>query len=600
MAIECTIGESPVGDMMFIKHGIAASPGIAIGPAFVLGLEDFRVPQEYVSVAAADSEVSRFRAALDNVAKEIAANEALAAQHLGKQYSAIFAAHLQFVRDQKLIGEIERRIQEQHQSAEFASTQVLRRSAKELQNLGNQYLAERAADIFDLERSLLRHLLGEQREELSHVTAPVVVLAHNLTPSETANLNREFVRAFVTEVGGSTSHTAILAGALEIPAIVGVGDFLTDVSGGEIVIVDGDEGRVIVGPDEATLAQYEARQLRNRTTTENLQSLVEGPADTRDGTRILVCGNIEFPEEAEHCRMRGADGIGLYRTEFLYMGASRERSEEDHYQAYLQVVKNFPDQPVVIRTLDLGADKVPGAMRHVFRDITNPELGLRSIRVSLEYLSLFKTQLRAALRAGAEGDVRIMFPLISSLSELRQAKMVYRDVWEDLEEQGIQFRRDMPVGMMVEVPSAALMADEFAREVDFFSIGTNDLIQYTLAADRSDPSVAKYYNPADPSILMLLRRVFAAGEKAGIPVTICGQMSSDPKFVPLLVGMGLRQFSVTPQTIPVIKAMIRNMDLADAEELARKVSVFELARDIEAYLRGELKRFLPKDPATES
>jgi len=580
---------------MFIKHGIAVSPGIAIGPAFVLGVEDFRVPQNYVSVAAADSEISRFHAALDKVSEEISANESLAAEHLGQQYSAIFGAHLQFLHDPKLNAEVESRIREQHQSPEFAVTQVLRRSAKELQNLGNQYLAERAADIFDLERSLLRHLLGEQREELAHVTAPVIVLAHNLTPSETANLNRNFVQGFVTEIGGSTSHTAILAGALEIPAIVGVGDFLTDVSGGELVIVDGEEGRVIVGPDEATLSQYQAKQASSRTTTERLQSRVDTPSETRDGTRIFVYGNIEFPEEAEHCRLRGADGIGLYRTEFLYMGSNKERSEEDHYQAYLNVIRSFPEQPVVIRTLDLGADKIPGVMRHVFRDITNPELGLRSIRVSLEYPSLFKTQLRAALRAAVEGDVRIMFPLISSLAEFRQAKMVFRDVWEDLEEQGIPFRRDTPVGMMVEVPSAALMAEEFAREADFFSVGTNDLIQYTLAADRSDPTVAKYYNPADPAILMLLRRVFSAGEHAGIPVTICGQMSSDPKFVPLLIGMGLRQFSVTPQAIPTVKEMVRNMSLADAEEIARKVSQFELARDIESYLRGELRRFLPEN-----
>jgi phosphotransferase system enzyme I (PtsI) len=578
---------------MQIKHGIAVSPGIAIGPAFVLGVEDFRIPQHYVSVAAAESEIIRLRCALENVAREISANETLAAQHLGKQYASIFAAHLQFVRDPKLIAEIEQRVRDFHQSPEFASMQVLRRYAKELQNLGNQYLAQRASDIFDLERSLLRHLLGEQREELTHLTAPVVVLAHDLTPSETANLNRNFVRGFVTEIGGSTSHTAILAGALEIPAIVGVGDFLTDVSGGEMIIVDGNEGRVIVGPDEATLAQYQATQAQLRTKTERLQAQVEGPAETRDGTRIFVFGNIEFPEEAEHCRLRGADGIGLYRTEFLYLGAMRERTEEDHYQAYLNVVRNFPGQPVVIRTLDLGADKVPGAMRHVFREVMNPELGLRSIRVSLEYLELFKTQLRAMLRAAEEGDVRIMFPLISSLAELRQAKMVFRDVREDLEDQGFRCRHDIPVGMMVEVPSAALMADEFAREVDFFSVGTNDLIQYTLAADRSDPAVSKYYNSADPAIMILLRRIFAAAEAANIPVTVCGQMSSDPKFVPLLVGMGLRQLSVTPQSIPAIKDMIRNMSLNDAEEISQRVSQLELARDIEFYLRGEQKRFLP-------
>lgn len=578
---------------MQTRHGIAVSPGVAIGPAFVLGVEDFRIPLHYVSVDAVDSELVRLRGAFENVAREIEANEKLAAQHLGREYAAIFGAHLQFVRDPKLLAEIEDRVREQHQSPEFAATQVLRRFAKELQNLGNQYLAERAADIFDLERSLLRNLLGEQREELSHLTANVIVLAHNLTPSETASLNRKFVQAFVTEAGGSTSHTAILAGALEIPAIVGVGDFLTDVSGGDIVIVDGNEGRVIIEPDDETLAEYRAVQARFRSKTERLRALGEEPALTRDGERIYVYGNIEFPEEAEHCRNRGADGIGLYRTEFLYLGPLQDRSEEDHYQAYLKVLRTFPDVPVVIRTLDVGADKVPGGMKHVFDEATNPELGLRSIRVSLEFLELFKTQLRAILRVATEGDVRVMFPLISSLAEFRQAKMVFRDVREDLEEQGVPFKRDIPVGMMVEVPSAALMAEEFAREVDFFSIGTNDLIQYTLAVDRSDPAVAKYYNAADPSVLFLIRRVIQAADKAGIPVTVCGQMSSEPKFVPLLLGMGLRHLSVTPQAIPTIKEMIRNMTITETVEIAQRVYKLDLARDIESFLRAEQKRFLP-------
>jgi len=577
---------------MQVKHGIAVSPGIAIGPAFVLGVEDYRVPQTYVSPGMADGEVARLRAALENVASEISANEALAAQHLGKQYAAIFGAHLQFVRDPKLFSEIEQRIRQDHHSPEYAATQVLRRFARELQHLGNQYLAERATDMFDLERSLLRHLLGQQRAELSQLSGSAIVLAHNLTPSETANLNRDYVRGFVTEVGGSTSHTAILAGALEIPAIVGVGSFLTDVLGGEMVIIDGDEGKVIVSPDEETLNRYREAQSRIRVTTATLQSRVDVPAETRDGTRISVYGNIEFPAEAEHCKNRGADGIGLYRTEFLYLGAIQERTEKDHFAAYSQVVQHFPNQPVIIRTLDLGADKIPGALEDVFREMPNPELGLRSIRVSLEFLGLFRTQLRALLRAATEGDIRIMFPLISSMSELRQAKMVVSDVCEDLEEQGIPFRGDIQIGMMVEVPSVAVLADEFAREVDFFSIGTNDLIQYTLAADRSDPTVAKYYNPADPAILVLLRKIISAGEKAGIPVTVCGQMGSEPKFVPLLIGLGLRGLSVTPQSIPTIKELIRNMTISEAKEIAERCSLMESARDIDSYLRGELRRFL--------
>jgi phosphotransferase system enzyme I (PtsI) len=290
---------------------------------------------------------------------------------------------------------------------------------------------------------------------------------------------------------------------------------------------------------------------------------------------------------------RGADGIGLYRTEFLYLASLSERTEEDHYRAYQQVIETVGERPVVIRTLDLGADKVPGAMAEMFETGANPELGLRSIRLSLDNQGLFKTQLRAILRAASGGDVSVMFPLISSLMELRQAKMILEDVKEDLEEAGVPFRRDLKVGIMVEVPAVALLADEFAREVDFFSIGTNDLIQYTLAADRSDPAVAKYYNSADPAVLRIVRLVVSAAMKARISVTVCGQMSSDPKFAPLLVGMGLRQLSTTPHAIPEVKEMIRNLTLPQAEEIAARALQFDLARDVEGYLRGELKKICP-------
>ena len=579
---------------MQIKTGIAVSPGVAIGRAFVLGAEDFRIPDGSVSVDAVESEVTRFKTALRNVDEEIKANEALTTQHLGKEYAAIFKAHRQFVNDPKLIEQIETLIREQHQSPEFAASQVLRKFAKELQHLGDKYLAERAADIFDLERSLLRHLLGEKREELSHLTVPVIVLAHNLTPSETAGLNPKYVQAFATEVGVSTSHTAILAGALEIPAIVGVGEFLTDISGGEMIIIDGNNGRLIIGPDQATQEQYQVAQERFRSKHQALQKLGSGQAITTDGTEITVCGNIEFPEEATSCTKHGADGIGLYRTEFLYLGSMRERTEDDHYQAYLKVLKTFPEATVTIRTLDVGADKIPGGMMHLYKDGSNPELGLRSIRVSLACTDLFKTQLRAILRAAVHGNIRVMFPLVSSIAEFRQAKMVYRDVCEDLEDQKIEHNPDIQVGMMVEVPSAAIMAEEFAREVDFFSIGTNDLIQYTLAADRSDPLVSKYYNASDPSVLYLVRRVLFAARDADIPVSVCGQMSSEPMFVPLLLGMGLRELSVTPQAIPVIKELIRSVSIRDCEELATKAYDLDLARDIENFLRGELIRFSPE------
>ena len=578
---------------MQIKRGIAVSPGVVTGEVVVLGTEDFRIPQRFVSIDAVETELGRFRSTLDAVWEEIEENERLAREQLGDQFGAIFGAHLQMARDPKLIAEIESLISEKSLSPEYASSRVLRRFARDLQNLGNQYHAERAVDIFDLEKRILRHLLGERREELLHLRAPVIVLAHNLTPSETASLDREFVMGFATEVGGHTSHTAILAGALEIPAVVGLGHFLSDVSGGEMVIIDGNHGEVILEPDDETLAKYRDLEERVHSVTERLASLKTLPAETIDGESITLLGNIEFPEEAEVCRERGAKGIGLYRTEFLYLERNQIPSEEDHYEAYRKVIAAAPDHRVTIRTLEVGADKVPETIGELAPDVINPQLGLRSVRLSLPNIPLFKTQLRAILRAAVDGDVRVMFPLVSNLMELRQARMILGDVIDDLEEQQVPFRRDVQVGIMVEVPAAVMLAEEFAREVDFFSIGTNDLIQYTLAVDRADPSVANLYRSGDPSILRLIRNVVSAAAKHDVAVTVCGQMSSDPVFISLLIGMGIRQFSSTPHAIPEIKEVIRNLTIESAEQIAAHALTLDLARDVENYLRGELHRISP-------
>lgn len=575
---------------MKIKSGIPVSPGVAIGPAMIFGSSGFRIPQRFVSVNAVDSEVSRFHAAVGTVAAEIEANQLVASERLGEEYAAIFGAHLMMIRDPKLITEIETLIRSKCFSPEFAASRVFRNYAKAFQQLGNSYLAERATDVFDLEKRVLHALLGEDRPEFSHLTEPVIILAYNLTPSETAGLDREKVRGFATEVGGRTSHTAILAGALEIPAVVGVGGFLAEVSAGDIVILDGDRGEIIIDPDEETFEKYREAAEQKKTDQKRLAELTSVEATTRDGVRIQVLGNIEFPQEVGHCMDRGADGIGLYRTEFLYLGTGRVPSEEDHYNAYCEVLRACGNHPVVIRTLDLGADKVPTNDSEFKSTCDNPALGLRSIRLSLRNLPLFKTQLRAILRAAVHGDVRIMFPLVTSLMELRKAKLILRDVLDDLEESKTPYRRDVPVGMMVEVPAAALLADQFAAEVDFFSIGTNDLIQYTLAVDRADPSVASLYWAGDPSILRLIRMVVDAGKAHGIPVTVCGQMSSELRFIPLLLGLGLRNLSVTPIVIPEVKDLIRHLSSTRTEEIAKHALTLDIARDVENYLRGELDR----------
>ncbi len=578
---------------MKVYTGIAVSPGVVSGPVLVLGSDNFRIPRKYVNRDAIDDELHRFHAAHEHVCRDIKSNEQLVSAQLGAQYGAIFSAHLQMAQDPRLIREVEALIREQTRSPEFAVSRVLRSYAEQLEKMGDRYLSERALDIFDLEKRLLRQLLGESREELRNLTEPVIVLAHDLTPSETATLDTKFVLGFATEVGGRTSHTAILAGALEIPAIVGLGRCLAGVSGGETVILDGDNGRVIIDPDSEMVARVQDMQIRSEKIRTRLGLMEALPAETEDGQRVTICGNIEFPEEVRQCIKRGADGVGLYRTEFLFLSGNREPSESQHYEAYCRVVEACGDLPVVIRTLDIGADKVPKLLESQFSKSQNPMLGLRSIRLSLLNTPMFKRQLRAILRASVHGNVRVMFPLISTLLEFRQAKMILMDVMEDLEDEGIPFQRNIPIGMMVEVPSAVILAEEFAREVDFFSIGTNDLIQYTLACDRSDPAVSNLYRSGDPSILRLIQMVLRAAEKHGKPVTVCGQMSSDPRFIPLLLGMGLRSLSATPQAIPRLKEVVRNLSISEAVRISQHASSLDLARDVEHYLQGELSRLCP-------
>ncbi|HZZ70798.1 MAG TPA: phosphoenolpyruvate--protein phosphotransferase [Pirellulales bacterium] len=573
-------------------QGIAVSPGLAIGEALVMDTEGFRIPRRFVARDAVDDELERLGKAIAAAASEIEQNRDTVARELGSQYAAIFEAHLSMLHDPRLRSELDEMIRERHYSPEYAVSRTLRRYAKVFQTLQSSYMAERASDIFDIEKRLLRNLLGRRREELSRLTSPVVVLAHNLTPSETANLDRNYVRGFVTEIGGPGSHTAIVAEGLEIPAVVGVGPFLTDVSGGDLVIIDGDQGLVILQPDEETVAKYRHDIETKKTRAVKLESLRNLPAETACGVRIQLSGNIEFPYEVHPCVDRGSDGIGLYRTEFLYLGAETEPTEEDHYEAYSRVAKAMEHRPVVIRTLDLGADKMASLPKP--EDERNPVLGLRSIRLSLRNLPLFRTQLRAILRASVLGDLRVMFPLITTLLEFRQAKMVLQDVMEDLEEKGVPFNREILVGMMVEVPAAVMMIDRFVQEVDFLSIGTNDLTQYTLAVDRGNKDVASIYNSCDPAMLRLIEMTLSAAKAANVPVNMCGQMSGNAIYTILLLGLGLRQFSVPPSAIPEIKKICRSVTIAHCESVANRVREMENAREIKIFLREELKKFVPE------
>jgi phosphotransferase system enzyme I (PtsI) len=577
---------------MQVLQGIAVSPGIAIGEALVIDNEGFRIPNRFVLRDAVQNELERLDRAIEAVASKIRRNRDQVTQQLGDQYGAIFSAHLQMLRDPMLYDELETLIRQQHHSAEYAVSRTLRRYAKVFQQLDDEYLAERAHDVFDLERSLLGELLGRRRESLTELEQPAIVLAHNLTPNETAKMNPEFVLSFVTEMGGPGSHTAIIAKGLEIPAIVGAGMFLTDVSGGDRVIVDGDHGQVILQPDQETLERYQQEIDEHRSLATRLAELKDEPAETLDGSSVQLLANIEFPHEVDLCLSRGAEGIGLYRTEFLYLGADREPTEEDHYRAYADVVQAMGPRPVVIRTVDLGADKMGQLPRT--EEENNPFLGVRSIRLSLRNLDLFRVQLRAIARASALGEVKIMFPLIATLQEIRQAKMLLADTMEDVREQGFDCADQIPVGMMVEVPSAVMMIDKLVAEVDFLSIGTNDLIQYALAVDRTNKDIASLYRASDPAVLRLIDITLKAARMGDVIASVCGEMCSNPAYTTLLLGLGLRTMSVAPSAIPEIKQICRRVSIQQCELIAERALDMDSAREIDAYLQEELRKVAPE------
>jgi phosphotransferase system enzyme I (PtsI) len=577
---------------MELRRGTAVSPGIAIGPALVLDTEGVRIPTKTVPPEQVEDEIARLDRAIAAASGDAQSRQKLLADRFGTDIGNIFFGHSVLLSDQVLRYEVETRIRAESFSAEAALVRTIRSFTKRLEDSGAGERALRLkADFIDLEKQLLKHLLGDRGESILAVTDPVIVLAHDLTPSETALLPKA-VEAFATESGGPTSHTAILANAMGTPAVVGLGRFLSDVSGGDLIVVDGNNGLIVIDPDEPTLARYRATQVAQRQLEDPLAGMKALPPVTKDGIRISLLGNIEFPNEAGVCLDRGADGVGLYRTEFLYLNKFDDPSEEEHYEAYKEVLAAMGGRPVVIRTLDLGADKFSSVSGDLL-DEKNPFLGLRSIRLCLKHKDLFRTQLRALLRASVAGDVRVMFPMVSTLMELRTAKTLWNEVREDLEESGIPYKTDVPLGTMIEVPSAAILADAFAREVDFFSIGTNDLVQYTLAADRNNENVGHLYDAADPAVLRLIKTVVTAGARRSIPVNVCGEMSGEPLYAPLLLGLGVRQLSATPRKIPEIKRVVRATSVADATKVAERALEMDTAREVTNLLRDYLRRILP-------
>jgi phosphoenolpyruvate-protein phosphotransferase (PTS system enzyme I) len=578
---------------MEIKKGIAVSPGVSIGRSLIVDSEDYRIPRREIRPSQRAGEIQRVRNAFQEAIEELDALERGQDQASGGRIKDIFAVHLRFLRDRSLRRRITDMVQTQSVTAEYAVSTVLREIAAHFEtNVKDTYISERAADIYDIERRLLRRLLGTKREDILHLKEEVIVVARQLSPTQTAGFNRDYVKGIASDSGGRTSHAAIVARSLGIPAVVALEDLTEIVRGGDLVIIDGNRGIVIVNPDEETIRQYEAYSREFVALEHKLDALREKPATTRDGVRITLLGNIEFPDEAHVVLEKGGEGVGLYRTEFLYLNRPTEPVEQEQYEAYAEVVRVFQNRPVVIRTFDLGADKYTQSRR--LAPEPNPFLGLRSIRFCLQNLSMFKTQLRAILRTSVLGQVKIMFPLITNIQELMQAKMIVHDVMEDLDEENLPYNRNVEIGAMIETPSAALTASTLARDVDFFSIGTNDLTQYTLAVDRGNELVSPLYSAADPAVLRLIRMIIQDANKAGIDVSVCGETASEPEHVMLLLGMGIRTLSMTPPMIPEIKQVIRSVTMEDCNHLTRTVLGMNSERQISGYLRATARKILPE------
>ena len=572
--------------------GIAVSHGIIVGRAFLVGSAEQVVPHRTIDESEVTAQYARLHAALSAAGAEIAELSERTRRELGNEPAKIFEFHAGLLRDKALVAAIERRISGNFVTAEQAVADQFRVLVDQFKRMGNEVFEQKANDIIDLERRVLGHLMGEEKSRLAQLDAPAVVVAHELTPSQAAAMDRSKVIAIVTDLGGRTGHTSIVARALGLPSVVGCQRCSTEVEDGDEMIVDGNEGIVILRPDAKTLEEYRRKQERSQRSRAAMRELSGLEAVTKDGHRIQLMGNIEFPEEIEAVLGNGGDGVGLYRTEFLWLTRKEPPTEQDHMDAYLRAIRLLKGKPLTIRTCDLGADKY--TQEQMEEPERNPFLGLRSIRHSLANPAEFKSQLRAILRASAHGPVKTMFPLVSNLMELRQGKLMIADIGEELEDEGVAFDRQMPVGVMIEVPSAALMARTFAAESSFFSIGTNDLVQYTLAVYRGNERVAHLYQAAHPAVVYLAKSVVRAARSAQIDCSLCGEMAGEPLYSMLLLGMGLRTLSMVPDQIPVVKRVIRSVTMEQCERLARRVGSFDSERQVETALRDELRKLDPE------
>ncbi|HBL6132091.1 TPA: phosphoenolpyruvate--protein phosphotransferase [Listeria monocytogenes] len=563
--------------------GIAASDGIAIAKAYLLVEPD--LSYEKTEVTDVESEVKRFESALEVSRTELSMIREKAAKDLGEDKAQIFDAHLLVLNDPELIGPIEESIKNSKTNAETALQETTDMFIGMFESMDNEYMRERAADIKDVRKRVLSHLLGVTIPNPALIDEEVVVVAADLTPSDTAQLNRNFVKGFVTDIGGRTSHSAIMARSLEIPAVVGTKEVTASVAKNDIVIIDGLEGNVIIHPTEEQIAHYEKIKSDFALQQAEWDKLKNEKTVSKDGVHVELAANIGTPNDLEGVISNGGEAVGLYRTEFLYMGRDNFPTEEEQFEAYKAVVSGMDGKSVVVRTLDIGGDKTLPYLE--LPEEMNPFLGFRAIRLCFANEELFRTQLRALLRASVYGNLKIMFPMIATVNEFRQARDILLDEKAKLKAAGTEVSDSIELGIMIEIPAAAVLADQFAKEVDFFSIGTNDLIQYTMAADRMNERVSYLYQPYNPSILRLVKMVIDASHKEGKWTGMCGEMAGDQTAVPLLLGLGLDEFSMSASSILKSRSLIKRLDQSEmvklAEEALNKSTAEEVVELVEKY-----------------
>ncbi|MCY9516780.1 phosphoenolpyruvate--protein phosphotransferase [Paenibacillus apiarius] len=563
-----------------LLQGIAAASGYAIGKAFVMQEQVTAVERKDIGTDAVAAEVERLQNAVQQAMDELEQIRVNTAAKLGEHHAEIFATHILVLQDEEFIGQAKEKVRQEAVNAEFALQEVTQQLVDIFTSMDSEYMRERAADFRDVSQRVLGLLSGTQTAKLSDFDEAVVLFAHDLTPSDTAQLDRSKVAGFATNIGGRTSHSAIMARSMEIPAVVGLQQATESVKTGDMIMLDGSSGIILINPDEDTLNLYREKKQKFENRREEMKRYKDKPSVTADGHEVELVANIGNPQDALGARNNGAEGVGLYRTEFLYMGRDNFPSEEEQYHSYVTVCETLgSDKPVVIRTLDIGGDKELPYLE--LPKELNPFLGYRAIRLCLDRKELFKTQLRAILRASAHGNIKLMYPMISAITELREANAILAETKAELDEEGIAYNKEMEVGMMIEVPAAAIIADQLAKEVDFFSIGTNDLVQYTMAADRMNEQVSHLTQPFNPAVLRLIRMVIDAAHKEGKWAGMCGEMAGNLKAVPILLGLGLDEFSMSASSVLPVRVLLSRLNRDEMKQLAEEALALETAEEIQ-------------------